>query len=65
MIFSRHGGGITTSSEEALIRSSSGCSKPPIRELMRSPRVEGGPLLQIIARKELPSSRLRFLGGIA
>jgi hypothetical protein len=25
-IFSRHGGGVTTSSEEALIRSSSGCS---------------------------------------
>jgi hypothetical protein len=64
-IFSRHGGGFTTSSEEALLQSSSGCSKPPIRKVTCSPRVEGGPLLQIVVGKGLPSSRLRFLGGFA
>jgi hypothetical protein len=33
--------------------------------VIRSPRAEGGPLLQIVAGKWLPSNRLRFLGGIA
>jgi hypothetical protein len=64
-IFCRQGGGFSTSREEALIRSSGGCSRPPIREVISSPRVEGGPLLLIVAGKELPSSRLRFLGGFA
>jgi hypothetical protein len=65
MIFCRQGGGFSTSKEEALIRSGGGCSRPPIREVISSPRVEGGPLLLIIAGKELLRSRLRFLGGFA
>jgi hypothetical protein len=64
-IYYRQGGGTSTSSEEAQIRSSSGCSRPSIRDVIRSPRIEGGPLLQIVAGKGLSSSRLRILGGIA
>jgi hypothetical protein len=55
-IFCRHGGVISTSSGEALIRSGHGCSNPFLHEVIRSPWRKGGLWLQIIAERGLPGS---------
>jgi hypothetical protein len=63
MILCRHGGAISTSSEEAWIRFRYGCSKSLSHEVMRSPWLRDGPWLRIVAGKGLLSNRLWFLGG--
>jgi hypothetical protein len=64
-ILCRHGGEISTSTTEALHRSSRGCSKPLSHEVTCSSWLGGGPRLRIHAGRGLPSRRPLLLGGDA
>jgi hypothetical protein len=64
-IFCRHGGASSTSSGEAIFRSGRGCSIPLLHEVIRSPWRRGGPWLQIVAGRGLPSSWPSLLAGDA
>jgi hypothetical protein len=64
-IFCRNGSVFPTFGEEALVRSSCGCSKPRSRKVICSPRFGGGSQLLAVTGRGLPSRRLLFLGGIA
>jgi hypothetical protein len=63
--FCRHGGEISTSIGEALLRSGHGSSSPFLHEVIRSPWQKGGQWLQIVARRGLPSYWPLLLGGNA
>jgi hypothetical protein len=63
-ILCRHGGSMSTSSEEALLPRR-GCSKLPSLEVMCSPWLGGGPRRRSNAGRGLPSSWPLFLGGDA
>jgi hypothetical protein len=64
-IFCRHGGTSSTSSGEAIFRSDHGWPSPLLHEVIRSPWRRGGPWLQIVTGRGLPSSWPSLLGGDA
>jgi hypothetical protein len=61
----RHGGGFSTSREEAMLRSGHGSSRPIHHEVMHSPWRIGGPWLRFIAERGLSGYRPLLLGGDA
>jgi hypothetical protein len=59
------GGTSSTSDVEALNQPCRGCSKSPFCEVIRFPRIGGGPRQHALAGKGLLNSWLWFLGGNA